>query len=171
MTFTIRKADTRDCELIHEMALQTWEDTYGTILSPEQLAYMFDMMYSIKNLHHQMCELHHQFFIIYADGQPSGYLSIETLNDDLYEFQKVYSLPRLHGTGIGRYIIEQGVAYLKSIHREPFAVELHGRSSSLSCWSARPCRCPDRSAMILQTGSPPTQPAPVLLRGAARKIR
>lgn len=125
MTFTIRKADIHDCELIHEMASKTWENTYGTILSPEQLAYMFDMMYSIKNLHHQMCELHHQFFIIYADGQPGGYLSIETLNDDLYEFQKVYSLPQLHGTGIGRYIIEQGVAYLKSIHRKPFAVELH----------------------------------------------
>lgn len=125
MTFTIRKADICDCELIHEMASQTWENTYGTILSSEQLAYMFDMMYSIKNLHHQMCELHHQFFIIYADGQPGGYLSIETLNDDLYEFQKVYSLPQLHGTGIGRYIIEQGVAYLKSIHQEPFAVELH----------------------------------------------
>ncbi|MDD4593341.1 MAG: GNAT family N-acetyltransferase [Parabacteroides sp.] len=125
MTFTIRKADIHDCELIHEMASKTWENTYGTILSPEQLAYMFDMMYSIKNLHHQMCELHHQFFIIYADGQPGGYLSIETLNDDLYEFQKVYSLPQLHGTGIGRYIIKQGVAYLKSIHRKPFAVELH----------------------------------------------
>jgi len=125
MTFTIRKADIHDCELIHEMASQTWGNTYGTILSPEQLAYMFDMMYSIKNLHHQMCELHHQFFIIYADGQPGGYLSIETLNDDLYEFQKVYSLPQLHGTGIGRYIIEQGVAYLKSIHRKPFTVELH----------------------------------------------
>lgn len=125
MIFTIRKADINDCELIHKMASQTWEDTYGTILSPEQLAYMFDMMYSIKNLHRQMCKLHHQFFIIDADGQPGGYLSIETLNDDLYEFQKVYSLPKLHGTGIGRYIIEQGIAYLKSIHQGPFAVELH----------------------------------------------
>ena len=38
--FTIRKANSDDCELIHNMALQTWEDTYGKILSPEQLSYM-----------------------------------------------------------------------------------------------------------------------------------
>lgn len=123
--FTIRKANSDDCELIHNMALQTWEDTYGKILSPEQLSYMFDMMYSIKNLHKQMEELHHQFFIIYANEKPGGYLSIETLDPDLYEFQKVYSLPSLHGTGIGRYIIEQGIAYLKSIHPGSFAIELH----------------------------------------------
>ena len=36
-----------------------------------------------------MSELHHQFFIIYADGVPSGYLSIETVEKDLYEFQKI----------------------------------------------------------------------------------
>ena len=56
------------------------------------------MMYSIKNLHKQMEELHHQFFIIYANEKPGGYLSIETLDPDLYEFQKVYSLPSLHAT-------------------------------------------------------------------------
>ena len=72
-----------------------------------------------------MSELHHQFFIIYADGVPSGYLSIETVEKDLYEFQKIYSLPSLHGSGIGRFIIEQGIAYLKTIHPSPFTIELN----------------------------------------------
>lgn len=53
-----------------------------------------------------MNELHHEFFIIYKDGEPPV-TSIETVEKDLYEFQKIYSLPTLHGSGIGRFIIEQ----------------------------------------------------------------
>ncbi|RHJ87785.1 GNAT family N-acetyltransferase [Parabacteroides sp. AM08-6] len=123
--FSIRKATIEDCPLINKLASKIWEPTYGSILSREQLDYMFDMMYAPENLLKQINELHHQFFIIYADGEPSGYLSIETVDRDLYEFQKIYSLPALHGTGIGRYIIEQGIEYLKSIHPEPFTVELN----------------------------------------------
>jgi GNAT superfamily N-acetyltransferase len=123
--FTIKKATTEDIPLIHDLAGRTWEPTYGKILSPEQLDYMFDMMYSFENLRTQMEELKHQFFIIYKDSKPSGYLSIETLGPTLFEFQKVYSLPETHGSGIGRFIIEQGVEYLKSICHPPFTVELN----------------------------------------------
>ena len=83
------------------------------------------MMYAPESILNQMNELHHEFFIISKDGEPSGYLSIETVEKDLYEFQKIYSLPSLHGSGIGRFIIEQGVAYLKSIHPGSFTVELN----------------------------------------------
>lgn len=123
--FSITKATVNDCRQIRALAFEIWEPTYGSILSREQLDYMFEMMYSIESLQRQMDELHHQFFIIYADGVPSGYLSIETVGKDLFEFQKIYSLPALHGSGIGRFIIEQGIAYLKTIHPGPFTVELN----------------------------------------------
>ena len=123
--FSIRKATTDDCLLIRNLASQILEPTYGSILSREQLDYMFEMMYAPESILNQMDKLHHEFFIIYKDGEPSGYLSIETVEKDLYEFQKIYSLPSLHGSGIGRFIIEQGVAYLKTIHPGPFTVELN----------------------------------------------
>lgn len=123
--FSITKATTADCLLINSLASRIWEPTYGAILTSEQLSYMFDMMYAPANILKQMNELHHQYFIIYADGLPSGYLSIETVEKDLFNFQKIYSLPALHGSGIGRYIIEQGIEYLKSIHPGAFTIELN----------------------------------------------
>ena len=123
--FSIRKATTQDCELIQDLASQIWENTYSSILTKKQLDYMFDMMYATDNLLKQMIEWHHQYFIISADDVPAGYLSIEKKEDDLFNFQKIYSLPEMHGTGIGRYIIEQGIAYLKSIHPGPFTIELY----------------------------------------------
>ena len=107
--FSIRKATTDDCLLIRNLASQIWEPTYGSILSREQLDYMFEMMYAPESILNQMDKLHHEFFIIYKDGEPSGYLSIETVEKDLYEFQKIYSLPSLHGSGIGRFTVELNV--------------------------------------------------------------
>ena len=123
--FSIKKATTDDCLLINSLASKIWVPTYRNILSPEQISYMFDMMYAPANLRKQMEELHHQFFIISSEDVPSGYLSIETVDKDLYNFQKIYSLPSLHGSGIGRFIIEQGTEYLKSIHPGPFTIEIN----------------------------------------------
>ena len=74
---------------------------------------MFDMMYAPDNILKQMEELHHQYFIILADDMPAGYLSIEKTGENTYNFQKIYSLPEMHGTGIGRFIIEQGILIIE----------------------------------------------------------
>ena len=69
---------------------------------------MFDMMYAPDNILKQMEELHHQYFIILADDMPTSFYHRET-GENTYNFQKIYSLPEMHGTGIGRFIIEQGI--------------------------------------------------------------
>ena len=83
--FTIRKATIDDRSLIHDLASRIWENTYGKILSKEQLDYMFDMMYAPDNILKQMEELHHQYFIILADDMPAGYLSIEKTGEKYYK--------------------------------------------------------------------------------------
>ena len=44
--FTIRKADTADCQLINKLAWQVFPETYKDILTPAQIDYMMDWMYS-----------------------------------------------------------------------------------------------------------------------------
>ena len=124
MQLTFRKADVHDCALIRAVASQIWEPTYRSILSEEQLTYMFEMMYATDHIQQQMTEQGHQYFIVYADEKPVGYLSIETASDDTYIFQKIYTLPAFQGKGVGRFLFDQGVSYLKTIHPTPFTVEL-----------------------------------------------
>lgn len=123
--FSIRTAGLEDRFLIHNLASQVWENTYGHILTKEQLAYMFEMMYAPESLARQMTELGHHYFIISHNDVPSGYLSIEKQDDHSFIFQKIYALPQTQGTGMGRYMIEQGVDYLKSIHPLPFSIILY----------------------------------------------
>ena len=80
----IREANIPDCQLIRVLASQTWGPTYGHILSPEQLDYMFDWMYSEKSLLKQMTEQQHRFFIASYDGQACGYISVEREDNLLF---------------------------------------------------------------------------------------
>lgn len=123
--FTIKQAKPEDCSLIRLLASRVWQPTYGEILSPEQLNYMFEMMYSNESLLRQMTVDKHLFFIIYEEKNPVAYLSIETKEPTVFIFQKIYAVPEMQGKGIGRYMIEQGVEWLKRENPTPFTVMLY----------------------------------------------
>lgn len=68
--FTIRKARIDDCGLINQMAGEVFPATYQEILSPGQLDYMMDWMYSPENIRKQMEEEGHVYFIAYEGDEP-----------------------------------------------------------------------------------------------------
>lgn len=122
--FSIKSATSEDAPLIRKLASQIWSYTYNTILTAEQLEYMFEMMYSEESIIRQMTVDGHCFFIASIDNVPSGYISIEKKSEKLFNFQKIYALPDLHGKGFGRFMVEQAINYLKSNFETPFTVEL-----------------------------------------------
>lgn len=110
---TYRDATTHDVALIRSLADGVWQATYAEILSPEQIDYMFEMMYSPENLLAQMVEKHHHFLIIMSDDTPCAYISIEPLGGGRYNFQKIYARREVHGMGVGRYMIECGIEWVR----------------------------------------------------------
>ena len=95
--FEIRKATLADIPLINELAWIVFPHTYKELLTPGQIDYMMDWMYSPANLQKQLDE-GHVYYIAYRDGKPCGYVSVqpEGIADDgrlLFHLQKIYVLP------------------------------------------------------------------------------
>ncbi|NDV69585.1 GNAT family N-acetyltransferase [Dysgonomonas sp. 25] len=96
---------------IYDIAEQAWADTYGHILSQEQIDYMLDMMYSPQAIDDQINKRGHHFYLIREDASAcwQGFVSYE------YDYQgahktklhKLYVLPSCHGLGFGRILIEK----------------------------------------------------------------
>lgn len=102
----IRQATTADIPSIQALAEVTFRHTYKKILSPEQMEYMMDWMYSAKSLNEQMCEKGHRFLILTDDNEEEvGYASFNKEGDQgsrqLFHLQKIYILPKMHGKGYG----------------------------------------------------------------------
>ena len=113
----ISKASGEDIMCIHDMAQVVFRHTYREILSPEQMEYMMDWMYSPANLQKQL-EEGHVYYIAYRDGKPCGYVSVqpEGIADDgrqLFHLQKIYVLPSEQGHGLGRALFDRAVDHVR----------------------------------------------------------
>ena len=80
----IVKATGDDLQTIHDMAQVVFRHTYRDILSPEQMEYMMDMMYSLPNLQAQLDEGHH-YYIAYMspDQEDSTHQESSAYQEDI----------------------------------------------------------------------------------------
>ncbi len=122
---TIRKAAAADIPLIRSMAAEVFPATYRPLLTPEQVDYMMEWMYSPESLARQMGEEGHVYFIAERDGLPAGYVSVQPEGEDLFHLQKLYVLPAGQGTGLGARLFRHAVGYIREVHPAPCRMELN----------------------------------------------
>lgn len=119
----IREASLTDIPQIRKMAQVIFPITYSSILSPEQLEYMMEWMYSEINLRKQMTERGDRYFI---DDSSRGYVSFRHDHDSIYHLEKIYVLPEYQKSGLGRNLFDRVIAEIRLIQNgEPFTVELN----------------------------------------------
>jgi GNAT superfamily N-acetyltransferase len=106
-TLSIRPADLDDINTIGFLAQQIWPDTYGNILSPEQLKYMMSLFYSPASLRRQMVDEHHQFVMVEMEGEAIGFASWAPADEPgVFKLHKIYFLPGQQGKGLGRSLLQ-----------------------------------------------------------------
>lgn len=110
---TLIQATDAHLPAIRAMAYHTWPDAFGAILSPAQIDYMLEMMYSLDALRVQTCEKNHLFLLASEsdDGAYLGYVSYEFdyQNQSVTKIHKLYILPESQGKGVG-YALCKAVA-------------------------------------------------------------
>lgn len=103
---TISVATKNQLTIVQELANAIWPDTYGTILSQEQLDYMMDLMYSLESLENQY-ENNKIFLLVNDENGFIGFASYEMNfeNSNKTKIHKLYILPQIQGKGIGKNLI------------------------------------------------------------------
>ncbi len=118
----IRPATVSDIATIQHVASLTWPVAYADILSPGQMGYMLNKMYSARELQKQMEEDGHLFFIaeqegnavgyagcsLYTDSNPVGFKNLEGLTE-VWKLHKLYVLPGIQKTGTGKALMQKAI--------------------------------------------------------------
>jgi ribosomal protein S18 acetylase RimI-like enzyme len=102
---SIRIATIEDIPLIRQLTFKVWPQTYAAILSPEQIDYMLEMMYSESSLQQQM-ESSCRFILVYDDKDPVGFASYQEIKPAIWKLHKLYILSSQQGKGTGRFVID-----------------------------------------------------------------
>jgi GNAT superfamily N-acetyltransferase len=126
----IEKATCDHLQIIHDMAQIVFRHTYKDILSPEQMEYMMDWMYSMPNLEKQLEEGHH-YYIAYDGEIPCGYVSVQSEGKDddginVFHLHKIYVMPDMQGKKIGISLFETVIGHVRnSVPDQKARIELN----------------------------------------------
>jgi len=111
----LRKAKEEDLPIIRTLAEQTWPSAYSNIISQEQIVFMLDKMYNQGELLGQLREGH--IFLIASElKEDVGFAGFSVLDSgtQTYKLHKLYVLPKMHGKGLGKLLLNEVVSQVKA---------------------------------------------------------
>jgi ribosomal protein S18 acetylase RimI-like enzyme len=104
-TLRIDKVGTEAIPVIQQLTIQVWPQTYASVLTEEQIAYMLNMMYSEEALAAQI-NSGHQFIVACYNNNAVGfasYSSTEKVNE--FKLHKLYVITTIQKTGAGKSLL------------------------------------------------------------------
>ncbi len=122
---TLQPATTNDIDTIRQLAWNIFPATYREILSPGQITYMMEWMYSEASLRTQMEEEGHTYLLARDGDEAIGYVSVQPENDQLWCLQKIYVLPERQGQHVGSFLFDHAIQFIRDHSTGPCAMELH----------------------------------------------
>lgn len=155
--FVLKRAQLDDVPVIREIAHKAFPDTFGGILSPEQLEWMLDWMYSERVLTADIGSGHQEFYLGYWEGVPCGYISITAPSEEahakeadanasaadlevvqasdlpIYKLNKIYLSPDFQGLGLGRRLWQEAVEIIKGMEKGPCRMILQVNRDNDAC--------------------------------------
>ncbi|NCD33112.1 MAG: GNAT family N-acetyltransferase [Spartobacteria bacterium] len=107
--------DEQTIEKVREMVNVVWPRTFRALLSPEQITYMMNAMYSTEQIQKELlagtC-----YDIIAWHRQPAGYVAYGPAENTIMPLNKVYVLPDFQNQGLGSAAIRHVVDYARKAH-------------------------------------------------------
>lgn len=102
----IRQLAKEELTKVQSIAHRTWPSTFANILSPEQIDYMLNWMYSLDMLESQL-EKGHTFLLAVENGEELGFAGFELNYSEgsKAKLHKIYLLPTAQGKGVGKGLI------------------------------------------------------------------
>lgn len=95
-----------DLQIIRDLAAEIWPETFQKILSPEQIKYMMQMMYS-PEIMEQEFEGGYIFEIYRINHQPAGYTVCAKYElPGVMKLHKIYLKSQFQGCGIGSKMLQ-----------------------------------------------------------------
>jgi ribosomal protein S18 acetylase RimI-like enzyme len=104
---TIRLATPADFTAIRAVVHEVWPIAYREMITPEQISYMLEWMYSDESLNVQVEEEGCVFLVYEENGNVQGVASFSEIEGRLFKLHKLYVYTSLHGKGIGKTLLDE----------------------------------------------------------------
>lgn len=128
--YSIRQAGLEDIPTIRNLADITFRATYASIITPGQIEYMMDWMYSDAKLREELSS-GVTYLLLEVKGRSVGYVSFSEQSPALYHLHKIYFLPHCQGKGYGRVLFRAAEARMRELGAKAFELNVNRHNKAL----------------------------------------
>ena len=116
MTINIKKCTFEDLELLQEISVETFNETFKNQNSPENMKAYLEKAFNLKQLEKELSNISSEFYFIYSNEEIAGYLKLNTIDaqteimgNDSLEIERIYIRKKLHKQGLGKYLLNKAI--------------------------------------------------------------
>ncbi|SFL54121.1 Ribosomal protein S18 acetylase RimI [Gracilibacillus orientalis] len=116
MTVNIKKCALEDLQILQEISIETFKDTFQDQNSPKNMKDYLESAFSLKQLEKELSNNFSQFFFAYFNGEVAGYLKVKTndaqseeMGDESLEMERIYIKNKFQKHGLGKYLLNKAM--------------------------------------------------------------
>lgn len=124
-TTNTRKCTIEDLEILREISVETFKDTFEDQNSPENMKTYLDRAFSLKQLEKEIFNDCSEFYFIIMNEDIAGYLKLntneaqsETMGNDSLEVERIYVRRKFHKQGLGKSLINKAIDIAREQSKE-----------------------------------------------------
>jgi len=119
--FVIRPAFPNDVDILQQLSITTFSDTYAEYNTEEDMQLYIDEHFNGEVLLIELNSKENFFFLAILNHEPAGYIKLRTShelpqlkNKRNIELERIYVVKHLQGTGLGHQFIQYAVEFAQS---------------------------------------------------------
>lgn len=116
MTVKIKKCNIEDLQILQEISIRTFNDTFKDQNSPENIKAYLESAFNLKQLEQELSHISSEFFFVCVNNEVAGYLKINTddaqseeTGEETLEIERVYIKSNFQKNGLGKYLLNKAI--------------------------------------------------------------
>ncbi|WP_179032491.1 GNAT family N-acetyltransferase [Paenibacillus kribbensis] len=116
MTVKIIKCNREDLQILQEISIETFNDTFKDQNSPENMKAYLERAFNSTQLDEELSNISSEIFFIYFNEELAGYLKVnmndaqsEKMGDESFEIERIYIKNKFQKHGLGKYLLNKAM--------------------------------------------------------------
>ncbi|MGJ9384181.1 GNAT family N-acetyltransferase [Salipaludibacillus sp. CF4.18] len=116
MTIDIKKGNIDYLQLLQEISIDTFNDTFKDQNSPENMKAYIEEAFNLKQLEKELFIFSSEFFFVYVNNEVAGYLKVNTddaqseeMGEETLEIERIYIKNNFQKLGLGKYLLNKAM--------------------------------------------------------------
>ncbi|RKL68112.1 GNAT family N-acetyltransferase [Salipaludibacillus neizhouensis] len=125
MTVEIKKGNIEYLQVLQEIGIETFNDTFKDQNSPENMKAYIEKAFNLKQLEKELSKVSSEFFFVYVNNEVVGYLKVNTndaqseeMGEETLEIERIYIKNNFQKHGLGKYLLNKAMEIAMERHKK-----------------------------------------------------